>query len=42
MSGNAKEIESNIKDSVSDIVDKDKLEVDLKKSVDDLDIKWSV
>ena len=42
MSGNAKEIETTIKESVHDIMDKDKVEVDLKKSVSNLDINWSV
>ena len=39
---NVKEIENSIRGSVSDIVDKDQVEVDLKKSVSSLDINWSV
>ena len=39
---NVKEIEKSIRGSVSDIVDKDQVEVDLKKSVSSLDINWSV
>ena len=39
---NVKEIEKSIRGSVSDIVDKDQVEVELKKSVSSLDINWSV
>lgn len=37
-----KEIEKSIRGSVSDIVDKDQVEVELKKSVSSLDINLSV
>ena len=39
---NVKEIEKTIRGSVNDILDKDKVEVDLKNSVSNLDINWSV
>ena len=39
---NVKEIEKSIRGSVNDILDKDKVEVDLKNSVSNLDINWSV
>ena len=35
-------IEKSIRGSVKDILDKDKVEVDLKKSVSNMDINWSV
>ena len=39
---NVKTIEKSIRGSVKDILDKDKVEVDLKKSVSNMDINWSV
>ena len=42
VSENVKEIESSIRGTVKAIVDSDEVEVDLKKSVSNLNIKWSV
>ena len=39
---NVKTIEKSIRGSVKDILDKDKVEVELKKSVSNMDINWSV
>ena len=42
VSENVKEIESSIRGTVKTIVDPDQVEVDLKNSVSNLNINWSV